>query len=447
MKSKPTFAAGFVATSLSLASGVAGAGAALSTSDSPFTPGVDNQGWWGGDPVASAVDENSNYFVGRTIDTELRNFFTFDTGALAGQTVVSATLVLRSGCGAGADATETVALFDVSTDPAALNDNAGYDADIFDDLGTGTSYGTFVVPTGQSAEAATRFALNAAALADLNAAAGGFFSVGGAVQSFAETPPEFSGEGLFGCTDNAGAQALLVCFAGDPDSDADGTCDAADDCPAAANPDQADSDGDGLGDACDPCAFGDLDDDGACDAADNCPGLPNVGQADADADGVGDACDNCPGAANASQADSDGDGPGDACDARTVHDVAVVKTKVTNASITPMGSAVVTENVTVKNLSAFAETVTVFFFAVEDTLPPGCAIGSAPAPVAGVAVKSGQPTKVTGQFTIDCAGGLEPGDQYTVTFTSFVELASGEFETAYDNNDGADSAKLKVKKH
>jgi len=38
-----------------------------------------------------------------------------------------------------------------------------------------------------------------------------------------------------------------------PDSDGDGVCDALDDCPTVADPDQADSDGDTIGDACDPC--------------------------------------------------------------------------------------------------------------------------------------------------------------------------------------------------
>jgi Thrombospondin type 3 repeat len=98
------------------------------------------------------------------------------------------------------------------------------------------------------------------------------------------------------------------------DSDGDGVCDADDNCPATANPNQADADGDGVGDVCD-----------------NCPEVANPGQEDSDGDGIGDACedipcddtdgdgvcdlvDNCPDVANPGQEDSDGDGIGDACD-------------------------------------------------------------------------------------------------------------------------------------
>lgn len=97
---------------------------------------------------------------------------------------------------------------------------------------------------------------------------------------------------------------------GDPDSDSDGFTDHCDNCPNAANPDQADSDHDGTGDACDGCpnepskaAPGicgcdvpdvDTDNDGIMDCVDNCLNNPNHDQADADYDGVGDACDQCP---------------------------------------------------------------------------------------------------------------------------------------------------------
>ena len=51
------------------------------------------------------------------------------------------------------------------------------------------------------------------------------------------------------------------------------------------------------------------------DAADNCPAHANPGQEDVgDSDGVGDACDNCTMVANADQRDTDADGFGNICD-------------------------------------------------------------------------------------------------------------------------------------
>lgn len=78
------------------------------------------------------------------------------------------------------------------------------------------------------------------------------------------------------------------------DQDGDGIQDAIDDCPFAANADQADADWDHVGDVCE----GDWDSDGATDATDNCWNIPNPDQKDIDGDGAGDLCD----------IDRDGDG-------------------------------------------------------------------------------------------------------------------------------------------
>lgn len=153
----------------------------------------------------------------------------------------------------------------------------------------------------------------------------------------------------------ANDSALTALFTPKKDTDGDGVIDENDNCPNAANPDQADTDGDKIGNACDSDDDNDglsdvdegkigtnpvdpdTDDDGILDGRDNCPLIANPDQVDKDHDGKGDACDttdgsappppadsdrdgvpdsrdNCRTVANASQTDTDGDGIGDACD-------------------------------------------------------------------------------------------------------------------------------------
>ncbi len=129
--------------------------------------------------------------------------------------------------------------------------------------------------------------------------------------SMCGTPDESGG----GCGCGCGSILIANTDLGDTyqyadDCDDDGIEDDYDNCPFAANLNQADGDGDQIGDACD-----------------NCSEIANNDQKDIDGDGLGDVCDpdkdgdtvlnaqdNCPGNANPTQSNEDGDADGDACD-------------------------------------------------------------------------------------------------------------------------------------
>ena len=143
------------------------------------------------------------------------------------------------------------------------------------------------------------------------------------------------------------ATVIVASMEGGSDTDADGVANSADNCPIAANPDQADFNSDGTGDMC-----ADTDNDGYSDWAELTQWLTNPTKADSDDDGwsdyeeitsqgthpmladtdgdgvidtqdphpldrdndgVNDGTDNCPIAANPDQADFNGDGTGDMC--------------------------------------------------------------------------------------------------------------------------------------
>src|SRR5437764_4299684 len=180
----------------------------FNTSDSQFDPGVDNQGWWSDNIVNGTA--NDDYITGaytQTVQSETRSFFTFDLSSLS-QTALSATLEVVRYRYSSPDPSETLGLFDVTTDAATLNNNTGTSATIFADLGSGTSYGTFVIPAYSSSSTETlTFPLNAAAIANINASTG-FFSIGGALLSL--NPSDGSYEFVFDTASGFGIQRLIV---------------------------------------------------------------------------------------------------------------------------------------------------------------------------------------------------------------------------------------------
>ena len=135
---------------------------------------------------------------------------------------MSARLELVSYSYLSSASSETYGLFDVHTDAVTLNYNEGTNPTIFADLGSGVSYGTFLVerpppwiPTPTIANSSTdsnvlTFQLNADAIANINATAGGFFSIGGTLLTLDGTTNYFGDEGLFGFSYGTGPQLLIL---------------------------------------------------------------------------------------------------------------------------------------------------------------------------------------------------------------------------------------------
>jgi hypothetical protein len=176
---------------------------AFSTAQSPFSPDRLNQGWWSseGEPHSS---ENDNYGVGqigRAPGLLVRNFFTFDlSGACEANVVVLRLTRFDQPEGV------TYQLVDVTTPADELN-GSGPGVAIYDDLGTGTAYGSFDVFPG-SEDDVLSFRLNEAGVAAYNAARGGFFSIGGSLLNPIENNILFGASG-----ERPSVQQLLVACA------------------------------------------------------------------------------------------------------------------------------------------------------------------------------------------------------------------------------------------
>ncbi len=106
---------------------------------------------------------------------ELRSYFFFDVSDVVAVITEARLEVRRYDTTSGS----TLGLFDVSTPAAALIATRGAESNpaIFADLGSGVEYGSFVIGPGESTDILS-IALDASAIADLNAATG-YFAIGG----------------------------------------------------------------------------------------------------------------------------------------------------------------------------------------------------------------------------------------------------------------------------
>lgn len=132
---------------------------------------------------------NTNYIAGLCSDCGgpiFRNFFVFDIPV--GIAIASAELSLNTVTYDSLNPSETYTLFDVVTDINSLLGGTG-GVGAYDDLGTGTTYGSRDYTAADQNQIHT-ISLNAAALAAITAARGEQLAFGGAVASQPTNVPE-----------------------------------------------------------------------------------------------------------------------------------------------------------------------------------------------------------------------------------------------------------------
>ena len=154
----------------------------ITTLDNPIEPGMHNQGWWS-NSSSNTNSTNISTLVGNTSQSgSHRSYATFYLPALS-QQVVRATLFYdRRGVSLSTnEANETVGFFDVATNAVSLNTQLGPSILVYNDLGSGNSYGQFVIPGSGPSDDSLTFELNSTAVAHINSAGPGYFSIGGAL--------------------------------------------------------------------------------------------------------------------------------------------------------------------------------------------------------------------------------------------------------------------------
>lgn len=166
-----------------------------------------DSGWW--DSTGFHDEFNDNYITALLSGLEYRDFFVFDLSGVAQQIAAAELRVFNPYDGFfSPDPTETYSLFDVSTPLGSLEASGGGQTDIFNDLGTGTNYGSQVVSPADNGQFVS-VSLNSAGLAALNASLGGQTALGGALTSLSGAADQY----LFGYSGPDYSRQLVITLA------------------------------------------------------------------------------------------------------------------------------------------------------------------------------------------------------------------------------------------
>ncbi len=154
---------------------------AVSAQAVPIVIDAQDSGWYDDSGDHTATNQS---FVAGLRGVEYRNFFVFDLTPLVGETILTAELRLENPVDGfeSPDPSEIFALFHVDTPvPALIAGGQGGPVGqlTFDDLGTGTSYGSVEITTADNGTI-VRIPLNAAAISALSGTTG-LFAFGGAI--------------------------------------------------------------------------------------------------------------------------------------------------------------------------------------------------------------------------------------------------------------------------
>ncbi|MFC7048554.1 PEP-CTERM sorting domain-containing protein [Emcibacter nanhaiensis] len=185
--------------SLAIAAALVTVGFAGTASAAAVDVNTFDNGWYDNNGNHNA--SNDNTITGRCCgEEEYRSWYAFDLSSVSG-TVTSATITFyANGSYYSADSSETLQLNSFEGDIAALVAGGSGLTGIFDDLGDGDVYGSYEYAASQFSNMVEfTVSLTLDAIADINAAIGGNFAIGGMLTTLSDRTDEesiFSSSGI-----------------------------------------------------------------------------------------------------------------------------------------------------------------------------------------------------------------------------------------------------------